>query len=232
MHDPDLNAPPFNPLPWVVTVLSVVIGGIELIFQLAEAGLLAKGQSVGLRISLVEQFAFSDPLFDRMRAIGTYPPEHMMRIISYVFFHRDLIHTIFALVFILAIGKFVAEILHPVAVLAIFFMSAGVGAILYSLFINENMILIGAYPAVYGLIGAFTWLRFSDLKEIGESGLQAFSLIFFLMIISLVYKLLFGGTEEWVADLMGFATGFVISGFISPGGKDRLQMFLQKMRKR
>jgi membrane associated rhomboid family serine protease len=232
MYDQDLNAPPINPLPLVVIFLTCLIGGAEVIFSAAEAGFLGGQDAIGWRVAAVQQYAFSDTLFDWMRVNGLYSMENMTRFATYLFIHQSFMHSLFALVFVLAIGKFVAEIMNPFAVLLVFFASGALGAAVYSIALDEQFALIGAYPAVYGLIGAFTWLRFSSLQDAGENGLQAFNLIIFFMTIAIIYKFLFGGTNEWLAELVGFAVGFVLSIALGPDGKRRLEKMLKITRER
>ncbi|MBE9476441.1 MAG: rhomboid family intramembrane serine protease, partial [Proteobacteria bacterium] len=183
MYSDDLNAPPVNPLPNVVILLCCLVGGVELVFQMAEAGFIGGQEGIGWRISAMQQYAFSDRLFDWMRVNGSYSGRNMLRFVTYSFLHQSLMHAVFALVFILALGKFVADILHPVAVLVIFFASAIIGAFVYSIVLDDPGALIGAYPAIYGLIGAYTWLRFSSLQDEGKSGFSAFNLIIFFTVI-------------------------------------------------
>jgi len=38
------------------------------------------------------------------------------------------------------------------------------------------------------------------------------------MLVQLIFGALFGAQPDWVADVGGFATGFVLSLFVSPGG--------------
>jgi len=232
MYDDNLNAPPMNPLPWVVILLSCLVGGAELVFQAAEAGFIGGAEGIGWRLWAVQNFAFSDKIFDWMRQTGHYSGQNLLRFVSYIFIHRSMTQAIFAVVFILALGKFVAEILHPIVVLVIFFASGILGAALYSIVLDEQFALIGAYPAVYGLIGAFTWLRFTNLKDEGENGLQAFNLIIFFMALAIIYKFLFGGTNDWLAELVGFCVGFGLAIVFGPNGKLRLQMILARVRRR
>ncbi len=232
MYDDDLNAPPINPLPPVIILLACLIGGVEAAFQAAEAGLIGGDEGIGWRLTTVRQFAFSDRLFDWMRVNGVYSGHNILRFVTYVFIHQSIMHTVFALVFVLAIGKFVAEIMHPLAVLLVFFTSAAIGALVYSFVLDERFALIGAYPAIYGLIGAFTWLRFTALQEEGESGFRAFNLIIFFTAITLIYKFLFGGTGDWLAELVGFGVGFLLAVVFGPDGKRRLQKVLELARRR
>ncbi len=232
MYDDDLNAPPLNPLPAVVILLVCLVGGVELVFQAAEAGFVGGAEGIGWRVAMVQKFSFSDGIFDWMRETGQYSVHNFLRFFSYVFIHQSLMHTVFALVFILALGKFVAEIMHPFAVLAIFFASAAVGAAVYSIALDEQFALIGAYPAIYGLIGAYTWLRFSNLQNEGKNGFPAFNLIILFTVIMLVYKFIFGGTNDWLAELAGFFVGFALAVVTGPDGVQRLQSVLKMTRQR
>ncbi len=240
MYDDDLNAPPFNPLPGVIILLACLVGGIELLFQLAEAGFIGGPRAIGWRIAAVQQFAFSDQMFDWMRMTGIYTAHNLVRFVSYSFIHQSLMHAIFALVFILAIGKFVAEVMHPLAVLFIFLASAAISAFVYSLALNEQTALFGAFPAIYGLLGAYTWLRFTMLTSEGENGLRAFALVFALLAITLVFLLIawlfqsarFGGMGIWLTQLLGFITGFILSLVLAPDGRHRLQGAVRRMRQR
>lgn len=82
--------------------------------------------------------------------------------------------------------------------------------------------LIGAYPGIYGLIGAFTFLIWTRLALVGANRLRAFSLIGMLLAVQLVFGLLFGGGWDWVAEVAGFATGFLLSFVVSRGGFRRV----------
>jgi len=44
----------------------------------------------------------------------------------------------------------------------------------------------------------------------------------------LVFGLLFGLQNDWVADLAGFACGFGLSFFVSPGGWMRMRKGVQR----
>jgi membrane associated rhomboid family serine protease len=117
-------------------------------------------------------------------------------------------------------------------VLAIFLGSAIVGAVLYSVILDETTLLIGGYPGVYGLIGAFTWILFTDMRNTGQNGLAAFRLIAFFMLIQLIYKIFFDTSNQWLAELMAFFTGFALSFVLAPDARRRLGGFIDRMRAR
>lgn len=222
------NISPVNPLPPIVVALFLFIAGIELMFNLGARGLLGGQEAVGWRNAAINDYAFFDQLFDRMILRGEGRPGDWMRFVTYSFVHVSFTHAMFVCVFLLALGKMVGEIFAAWAVLAVFLGSAFVGALAYGLLLDERFPLIGGYPAVYGLIGAFTFLLWVRLVNSGANQFRAFTLIGFLLFIQLVFGLLFGGGMDWVADIAGFATGFVLSVFVCPGGWQYVRQRLRR----
>lgn len=222
MSDPKPHAP-VNPLPPVVAALFLVILGIEIVLSLGARGLIGGPSAVGWRLAAIQDYAFSGDIFDWMWQNGLWPAEHVIRFVTYPFVHTSFTHALFVGVFLLAMGKMVGEVFGSVATLAIFMTSGAGGALAYAVLLDDSLPLIGGFPAVYGLIGAFTWLLQFSLARIGANQTRAFSLIAFLMGFQLLFGLLFGGSRDWVADLAGFATGYGLSFFVSPGGWERIR---------
>jgi rhomboid protease GluP len=216
------NEPPLNPLPPVVIALFLVIVGIEAAVNLGSRGVIGGPGAIGWRIGLMERWAFSSEIFAWMMETGRWSFEHVIRMFTYPFIHASFTHALFAGVMLLALGKMVGEAMGSIAVLAIFFVSASGGAVVYATVTGNPTPLIGAFPAVYGLIGGFTYLLWLRLGQLGEKQIRAFSLIGFLLAIQLVFGLLFGSNAEWVADLAGFAIGFLLSTVLVPGGWSKL----------
>ncbi|MDC0739020.1 rhomboid family intramembrane serine protease [Cognatishimia sp. SS12] len=220
---PHHNNSPVNPLPPVVAALAVVIVAIELIFFAGSKGVVGGPSAIGWRLAAMQQYAFSPDIAAWMWDSGVYPAEHLLRFISYLFLHGNFTHALFGAVIILALGKMVGEVMHPVAVVVIFLLSGVVGAFAYSLAWADPAPLIGSYPGAYGFIGAFTFLMWAKLRSVGENQSRAFTLIAFLLGIQLVFGVLFGGSGDWVADLAGFCTGFALSFVLVPGGWARIR---------
>lgn len=219
---------PINPLPPVVWLLAMPILLGELAFGAAQAGLLGPS-AIGLRMDMVQRFAFDPDIARAMVEQGVYPWWHVMRFVTYAFVHGSVTHALMVLVFILALGKMVGEIFAGWAVAAVFLGASVVGAAVYTAVPFAQGALYGGYPGAYGLVGAFTWLLWMRLAQSRAPTGRAFSLIAALMGIQLLFGVIFGGRPDWIADFAGFAAGFGLSFVVAPGGWRHL---LAKLRAR
>lgn len=227
--NPDYNAPPLNPLPPVVWLLALPIAAAEIVLSLGARGIVGGPEAMGWRLAALQDYAFLDPVFDWMLENGTYPPEYLLRFVSYPFVHGNFTHALIAIVFLLALGKFVGEAYRPLPFIAIFFGAVIVGAVVYGLAAGRNFPLIGAYPGIYGLIGAYTYLMWLTLGRMGENQFRAFTLIGILMGLTLIYSMLFGSSPWWIAEFTGFVTGLFLAPLVAPGG---WRAFLNRLRRR
>jgi membrane associated rhomboid family serine protease len=209
---------PVNPLPVVVIALFAVIMGIEGLFQLGMAGLVGGPQAVGWRISAIGDFGFSPAVWDQVVVVRDFSFGMLRRFVTYAFVHGSFTHAIFAGVLLLALGKFVGEVLGEVAVLIVFLVATVGGAVVFGLVVPGNAPLYGAYPGVYGLIGAYTYVLWLKLGAAGGNRIAAFRMIGFLMAVQLVFGLIFGSQPTWVADVAGFVWGGLAAILVAPGG--------------
>lgn len=214
----DHNAAPLNPLSPAVWAIALPMIAMEVVLSLGAAGLVGGPQAIGWRLDAVQRFAYSPDYMRQMIDLHQYPLQGVMRLVTYPFVHLSFTHALFVLVILLALGKMVGDIFRWWAVLLVFFVSGIVGALVYTAIPAMQAPLIGGYPPVYGLIGAFTFLIWMRLAAQGANRFRAFTMIGFLLGAQLLFGLLFGGGWEWVADLAGFATGFLLSFVVSPGG--------------
>ncbi len=195
MAHPD-DQSPINPLPAVVVVLALLIFGIELVMQAGARGFVGGAEGVGWRLAAMREYGFSAPVLDWMIETGRWPLEHLKRFVTYPFIHVNFTHALMVLVFLLALGKMVGEVFGSIAVLVVFFLSAAIGAAAYGIILNNPIVVVGGYPAVYGLIGSYTFMLWVSLAGTGNTQLRAFTLIGFLMGLQLV----FGAAER---DIQG-----------------------------
>lgn len=229
MQDHDIEEQPFNSVPFVPLVMVIVIAGIELSLTAAAAGWVGGMQGIGWRAGAFQDYAFAPAVMTEIFERGRGSFDMWKRFVTYPFVHISFTHALWACVLLLALGKFVGEVLKPAAFAVLFFLSAIAGAAIYGVLSWQNTPLLGAYPGVYGLIGAYTYLMWLTLGAMGENQLKAFQLIGILLGLLLVYSMLFGSTPTWIADVSGFVTGLFMAPLLAPGG---WQAFLTRMRNR
>lgn len=237
----DRNAAPVNPLPPVVWALALPMIALEVIFSMADAGLIGGAQAIGWRIAAIENFGLFPEYWRQRSAVGAYDVELLRRFVTYPFIYISATQALFAVVILLAMGKFVGEVFKWWAVLAVFFSASVVGGLVYVTFADRQP-LFGAYPGVYGLIGAFSFLLWVRLAGTGTNQFRAFSLIGALLAFQLIFGAVFsvgalwfpslkgyGFGWTWIAELPGFVVGFFLSFVVSPGGFGRV---MERLRQR
>lgn len=212
---------PVNPLPPVVVALFLAVIGPEIAFTLGARGLIGGADAVGWRLAAIRDYGFSADVFRWMIANGRFPPEHLLRFISYPFVHGGFTTALFAGVMLLALGKFVGEVLRPFTVLVLFVGASIAGAVAHGLVMVTQPWLTGSFPGVYGLIGGFTFLLWVRLTGSGREA-AAFSLIGILLGLQLLFGLVFGSDGLWLAEVTGFVTGFLMTFVLVPGGWGRV----------
>lgn len=220
---------PFNALPPLVVGLALLILGIEAVFQLADYGIIGGPRGVGWRVAAIEQFGFSSAVLDRVLVGGDYSFEILKRFVTYTFINMQLIQVAFCTALVLALGKFTAEYYGALKVIVLYVVTSIAGAVVFGLAVESRYPLLGAFTPVYGLIGAYTYALWLRLGEAGQNQIMAFRLIGFLLMIQLIFGLIFGGNNQWISELTGFITGFLLSIVLAPGGWSSL---LARLRQR
>lgn len=229
---------PINPLPAVVWALALPVIASEIVFGLGQTGMIGGAGGIGLRGRAAEMAAYSPEMMLRFWQRGMVPWDQLYRVLSYPFIHFGFTHAAFVTVFILALGKVLADSFRPAAVLGLFFGSAVIAAVVYTAIAAVGAVyvpalrfnpLLGGYPAVYGFVGAFTFLLWTRLGQTGGNRMRAFSLIGMLLAFQLVFGLIFGGGgTAWIGEIAGFAAGFGLSFLLIPGGPAQVRRALRQ----
>ena len=228
---PGYDESPLNPVPAVVWALVLPMIACEAVFGLAQMGFVgggSPGAGLAMRQIAAERTAYIPDLVLRLWQMKVFLLDQSWRILSYPFVHLSLMHALFVIVFCLALGNLIAHQFRPWAVVALFFGSAIGGALVYTLVAGllpqfRFQPLIGGYPAVYGFVGAFTFLLWTRLGQENANRMRAFTLIGMLLAFQLVFGILFqDGSKTWIAEISGFASGFLMSFVLIPGGVGRV----------
>ena len=221
--------PLFNALPPAVVALALAIFGVEVLISAGARGYVGGPEAVGWRLEAIREFAFFSPVLEWVIERGAWTSSELLRLVTYPFVHLSFTHVIFVIVFLLALGKLVGEVFGNLSVLIVFFTSAVVGAVVFAGLTGDTRPLVGGYPGVYGLIGAYTFLLWVSYGVAGDNQYRAFMLIGFLLGIQLIFGVIFGANKDWVAEVTGFLVGFAIAPLLAPGGFQRV---LDRLRQR
>ena len=224
----DTSPPPvFNSMPPVVVALFAVIGVVELWFTLGP-NFISGAETVAWRRQAIERFGVTPQIVHWMIEKNHYPLDQLARFVTFSFIHSSMINTAVSCALFLAMGKMVGSAFQSIALLVFFIGSAVVGALAFSFAAPDGGWLFGSFAGIYGLIGAYSFMMWITLRVHKAPQGQAFHLIAFLMGIQLLFGMIFGGNSTWIADLIGFATGFILSFFLIPGGFSRVLEMLRK----
>lgn len=229
MQDPR-NQSPFNALPAAVVAIVVVIAGVEVMFQLAEAGLLAgAGLGDGWRQLVMRDWSLNGLALNWMLERQVFPPELLVQFATYPLIHQGFTHTLMVCVFTLALGNVTAPYLPGWRIFVLFFAPTLVGGLVFAALFDTY--LIGGFVGAYGLIGAFAYLSRLGLTRVPPE--SAFLLLGFLMAITPIFGLATGNwtgwIPDWVAEGVGAAVGYGLAILLFPGGLQRLR---DRMRQR
>lgn len=219
------NTPAVNTLPVSVILLFLPIVVVEGYFAGAEAGLWG---AFDTRLTVIRDYAVIPELVSALINAGYWNLDLFLPFVTHPFVHSSFLNAVFAGVLLLAMGKFVGEAMGDLAIAVIFFASAIMGALAYLILLPDTYPVFGGFPAVYGLIGAFTFVRFSDANGLKQQQMMAFQLLAFLMVLNLVFTFVFGGPNTWMADLVGALTGFFLAAALNPGGIDQVIKTLRR----
>lgn len=216
MDTPSIS--PLNPLPWAVWLLILPIIGAESAFLAGQVGLVGGPEAIGWRVLAVQRLGFSGALMEYVLETRRLLPAHLWRLASYPLVHLAPLQTLFAVVLIASLGRAVGQVFHGAAVLVVAIGASVGGALVYGAIFPEPYWLVGGYPAVFGLVGAYTFMLWNDILASKAPRAQAFALVGVLLGLRVLVGLTLGTGHDWAADLAGFGIGFGLSFLVSPGG--------------
>ncbi|MEM7090745.1 MAG: rhomboid family intramembrane serine protease [Pseudomonadota bacterium] len=205
--------PPAPPI--YVWVLAAIIAGIEILFQLADAGILPWPD---LRWHGYLLLAFFDPLFEAWLNGEKVPMIAWTGTISHVFAHGGAIHMALNTAAFLALGGMVANVLGP-ARFAILFLATALGGVLtFAAITDFRGPMVGVSGVLFGLIGALKRWEWRYIQIAGAPATQFWRTIIVLIVINVLLGFYFtmGGGLAWEAHLGGFIAGFLVAGPLAP----------------
>jgi Rhomboid family len=219
LFDPNHNASPVNPVPPVALILAAPIVLIELVLQLAEAGLIGGPDAIGWRIKLVQEFAFFDTIWEAMLQTRHVQPDWIWRFFTYPFISSNFGEAMVGSVIVLGVATYLGKRFGPHKILLGFFGPTAVAAVAYGLAGDAPLPLMGPFPAAFGLLGVYSFLLWAKERFAGGSGWGAFRLVGFLITLHVIRWLIFGHGKAVFAEFVALMTGLALSLYITWTGR-------------
>ena len=197
-------------LPWVLIALLVANVLPELLFQLAEQGL------IDARSLRVWAFAYGAFQPDVLTGPGPlFPSQPVAMFFTYGFLHTSLSHLVLNMVGLVWLGQRILEY-RTGETFVIFYLMAMIGAAeLFALIGTGLSPTVGASGALFGLFGVYAMdagFFASSRPTAEENGLRFFRLSLATVVLALVdmgSQALLGTATAWQAHAGGFLTGAV-----------------------
>ena len=210
--------PFFNPMPESILISFGVLAGIELILLGGNYGLWGGPEAVGWRVSLIETYGFSDPLFESMVTFGLVSWDKLVRCLSFVFFSSSSFEAVFSCLLFLAVGKYVADRTTVLTILVFFFLTTLASSIGFSLILDTDKMLTGALSVSFGLLAFYGVQEAVKAKRSGRSVLLGFRLPIMIIGIDIAFSYFLSQPPFWVARAAAFVVGLVLSFFVAKDG--------------
>lgn len=207
----------FNPQPVAVWLLVLPIAGVEAVLSLASAGLVNWPGSIAWREAWVLRAGITPALQDWMIGAATYPPEHLLRYLAYGFVHLGPAQSVLVAAIVAGLGTACAPALGSARVVGFALAGQAAGAVAFGLWGLEGAWLIGGYPLIFALAGAYAAVQWHS-----GVGARAFGLLAMLVLGRLAVAALMGGTD-FLADLVAAGVGFALALGLRPGLLARLR---------
>ncbi|MEZ5752780.1 MAG: rhomboid family intramembrane serine protease [Paracoccaceae bacterium] len=218
-----------NAMPAPVWLAVVAILGVEAVLMAAGMGLIGGPQGLGWRVHAIERFSYSAAIQHWMFETHQFPGYNLLRYVSFGFVHASPMHALFGAVIVAALGKAVAETFGHAAFVVLVLPVPALGAAVYGLILgaDSRAWLVGALPAGFALVGAFTWHRWRQAANATERR-RAFSMIGLLLGARIAFGVFGESAPMWVAELACFAIAFGASAlFLGPGSWQRTRAVLK-----
>jgi membrane associated rhomboid family serine protease len=191
-----------NPLPWAVWLLTLGVAGVELVLWAGAHGLVNWAGSAGWRAQALVAFGVNAELQGWMWDSGRYPAEGLWRYFAYGFVHLGPMQAALVVVITAALGKACAERLGSLKVLVLLVLAQAAGGVAFGLVADPGAWLIGGYPMIFALAGAYAALMRAR---------HALFMVAALVVARLVLTAMAGGGMDWLADLTALGMGAVLA---------------------
>jgi len=189
--------------------LIVVNVGIELILSAADAGLIGSSR---WRAIAYQNGAFWAGLLHGWRP--NYPAQPWLMFLSYSVLHSGPVHLAGNMLVLWGLGRVLRLRTGTAGFFAVYFLSAIGGALLFGFLSNSPQPMVGASGALFGLVGAWQYWRWSRRRQAGHSLWPVWQTLAWLAGLNALFWVLLNGLLAWQTHLGGFVAGWIVAAAI------------------
>lgn len=195
--------------PPVVACLLVLMVGIELALQAADAGWIG---SLRWRTLAYQYGAFWPGLLDNWTP--NYTGQAGTMFVSYAFLHAGLSHLLGNCITLWVLGGQVCDRAGQRGFVAIYAVTALGGALCFAALSTGTQPMVGASGSLFGLAGIWTGWRWLDHPPGWTNASVIAAILAGLVALNLVLFWWHDGQLAWETHLGGFVAGFALAGWI------------------
>lgn len=185
--------------------------GIELLLQLADAGLVPLPR---LRLAAYEFGGFWPGLLRDWRP--NFPGQAAAMFLTHAFLHAGALHLAVNMVTLASLGREVVARVGQRRFLAVYVVSILGGGIGFGLLAPTLRPMVGASGALFGLAGALAVWEWQARRVEGLSEAPVVRFVLFLAGLNLVLWWAMRGQLAWQTHLGGFLAGAAAAPFLAP----------------
>lgn len=231
MHNPNHNVSPFNPVPPAALIVTAAILLIEAVLQLGQHGLIGGAEAVGWRIEMIQDFAFFDSVWERMLVSHQVRPEWIWPFFTYTFVSPSPVMAMIGAAMVISIGTHLIREYSTAAFVIVFAISTSLAALIFGLFSASPQPLMGPFPAMFGLLGLYSWNLWVEAKRKGRPPWGAFRMAGFLLAFQGLRWLIFGHGKELISEIAALFIGFAMGLVLTPEGRALLGQWFGRIRR-
>ncbi|WP_371170610.1 rhomboid family intramembrane serine protease [Aliiroseovarius sp. 2305UL8-7] len=188
----------------VLLCLIAINVAIELVLTASDVGILDRG---GLRQSVYQNGAFWAGLLHNWRP--NYAAQPWTMFATYAFLHGGLAHLAGNMLTLWILGRMVIARAGLKGFWIIYILSAIGGGLGFGLLSLSARPMVGASGALFGLIGAVLYWRWSFHKRMRHARWPVLRTVGVLVGLNLLLWVLLGGFLAWETHLGGFVAGWL-----------------------
>ncbi len=211
-----------QPLPGAVWALVIAIAAVEAVLWAGAQGLVNWAGSAGWRAQAWAAVGITPDLQGWMVETGQTPLPHLARYLAFGLVHAGPAQAALVIVITAALGKYCAERLGSLRLLLILGLAQAIGGVAFGLMAPSGAWLIGGYPLIFALAGAYGWLAWHAATGTAAR-LRACALVAALLGARLALAAIMGGGLDWVADITACLAGATLTALLRPGLRARLR---------